>query len=72
MTIIAKHQTKGSYDVTWQVHGRNFHGALHTVTYGHSERMFQGAGSDLKASREFGECVRHAAECAGIFDEENR
>ena len=65
MTIIAKHKTPGSYAVTWQCHGRKHGGQVHTVTYGHSERTF---GNDLSAAREFGECVRHAAECAGIFD----
>ena len=68
MTIIAKHETPGSYPVEWVCQGRRHRGQVHTVTYGHSERMFS---SDLAASREFGECVRHALECAGIFDEEN-
>ena len=69
MTIIAKHDTPGSYAVTWQCHGRRYHGQTHVITYGHMRRTFS---CDLAASREFGECVRHAAECAGIFDGENK
>ena len=68
MTIIAKHETPSSYPVTWQCHGRKHRGQVHTVTYGTWERILS---CDLAASHEFGECVRHAIECAGIFDEEN-
>jgi hypothetical protein len=68
MTIVAKHSNPLSYSVTWQCHGRKGQGQTHTVIYGHSEHTFS---CDLAASREFGECVRHAAECAGIFDQEN-
>lgn len=70
MTILATHKaTPGSYAVTWQVYGRKYHGQTHVITYGKSTTTLH---CDLKAGREFGECVRHSAECAGIFDEENR
>ena len=63
--IIATHETPGSYTVTWAQLACAHHGRVHIVTYGHSEHTFH---CDLKAGREFGECVRHAAECAGLFD----
>ena len=68
MTIIAKHETPGSYAVTWACLECAHYRLVHIVTYGHSEKTFH---DNLAASREFGECVRHAAECAGLFDEED-
>ncbi len=68
MAILATHKsTVGSFQVMWEAWGRKYHGQSHKVTYGYSERTFS---CDLAASREYGECVRHALECAGLFDEE--
>ena len=65
MTIIATSQMRGSYAVTWECHGRYGQGQTHTVTYGFNEYTFSG---DLAAPHVFGECVRRAAKCAGLFD----
>lgn len=57
---IARVEINHQYPVSW-----SFVGGLHNVVYGEQVRAFD---CDLAAAREFGECVRHAAECAGAFD----
>ena len=72
MTILATHvpARPGSYSVTWELlDNRDPDGnQTHTITYGLSVKSFS---CNLAASREFGECIRHSLECAGIFEEEN-
>jgi len=62
---LAKHQSDNAYAVTWERQaGRN----VFRVTYGTSQHEFRGHKADIASSREFGECVRHAAECNGLLD----
>ena len=48
------------YSVTWQ-----FDGDDHQIIYGSHTRVYT---NDIKAAHEFGECVRHSLECAGVLD----
>lgn len=63
--VVTVHRTKGQYDVTLTQEGVN----EFTVTYGKHVR----AGLHYnRAAAEFGECVMHAAACAGrVLDEES-
>lgn len=63
ITTLAMFDEPGAYMVKWQ-----FDGTTHLITYGGQERHY---GNDLSAAREYGECIRHALECGGAFNEEN-
>jgi len=52
----------GESTVVWSVSGRK-----HKVRYGLQMRIFN---DSLTACHEFGECVRHMAECEGKFRED--
>ena len=57
-TVVFDHQ----YPVTWKA-GKT----VHVVTYGKQIKRFP-IKDDIAACHEFGECVRHAAECEGVFN----
>ena len=61
--VIARYQTDGAFPVQWSVDGRG----RHAVRYGEQVHTFK-KSDDVKAAEEFGLCVRHAAECAGLLD----
>ena len=63
--IIALYSNPESYSVIWSYKPRAAKAHRHAVTYDQQSKTF---ADDLQAAREFGECVRHAAECAGAFD----
>jgi len=59
---LARHTTQDSYSVFWQ-----FDGERHFILYGEQVKIFP-LGKDIAACREYGECVRHSLECAGLLD----
>ena len=53
----------GQYVVKWEWDAR---AKRHVITYGsHQYRR----ACDVDASEEYGRCIRHALECAGVLDE---
>lgn len=51
----------GRNEVVWSTNAK---GRTHKVRYGFQVKIF---GNDMDACHEFGECVRHWAECEGRF-----
>ncbi len=58
--LLVEQEIPDSYAVKWE-----FDGEDHRISYGMSVRVFT---SDINASHEFGECIRHALECAGKLE----
>jgi hypothetical protein len=52
-----------AHDVHWL-----FNGHTHTVQYGLQTKTFYGAHSELRAAKEYGECIAHSLACEGHFD----
>ena len=50
--------------VTWSCNHKK-----HMLRYGLQVMEFSNKRADLDAAAEFGRCVRHQAECEGVFDE---
>jgi len=63
--IIALYSNPESYSVIWSYKPSAPKALRHAVTCDQQSKTF---ADDLQAAREFGECVRNAAECAGAFD----
>ena len=60
--VIAECAIPHQYAVRWTVNGKGGH----VVSYGFQVKAFK-KSEDLEACHEFGVCVRHAAECAGLI-----
>ena len=59
MELLATFKHANCYPVSWA-----YNGVQHRITYGTQTRVYY---HDIEACHEFGECVRHALECAGKF-----
>ena len=64
LPVVAEYQEPGQYPVWWEFNAET---GSHHVSYG--AEAFDCMDS-LSAAYKFGEYVRHAAECAGKFNEE--
>ena len=60
--VIAEYKAKGAFPVQWSVDGLG----RHVILYGAQATAFA-KGADVEAAKEFGLCVRHAAECVGLL-----
>ena len=60
--VIAAYKHYHQYRVVWSVDAQG----KHIVEYGHHFKTFE-RDADVFAAHEFGECVRHSAQCAGLL-----